>query len=139
LLYDAQKMWTKSDMLYEELIKSDSTDAQALNNYAYSLAERKYNLQYALEMSKKALKIDSENSAYLDTIGWIYLKLSENNLAREFITRSIEIDKTNAVVLEHLGDVLTQIKNFEEARLIYKQALELDQSNESLKKKVYSE
>lgn len=139
LLYDARKMWSKSDMLYEELIKNDSTDAQALNNYAYSLAERKYNLQYALEMSKKALKIDADNSAYLDTIGWIYSKLSENNLAREFITRSIDIDKKNAVVLEHLGDVLTQIKNFEEARLIYKQALELDQSNESLKKKAYSE
>ena len=43
----------KSDSLYLELITTDSTDAQAYNNFAYSLVERHDNLELALEMSIK--------------------------------------------------------------------------------------
>ncbi|MEE8341140.1 MAG: tetratricopeptide repeat protein, partial [Candidatus Neomarinimicrobiota bacterium] len=32
--------WKISDEIYQQLIQTDSTDAQALNNYAYSLVER---------------------------------------------------------------------------------------------------
>jgi len=139
LLFDTQGKWSESDEIYEELINTDSLDAQALNNYAYSLAERKVKLLYALDMAKKAQKIEPGNSAYLDTIGWIYFKLNENKMAQKFIQQSIDIDNTNAVVLEHLGDALIQNNNITKARDFYKQALELDKSNAVLKQKAYPE
>ena len=46
MIYDQTGQWIKSDSLYLDLIKTDSTDAQAYNNFAYSLVERKACLLY---------------------------------------------------------------------------------------------
>ena len=64
----------KFDEIYIKLINTDDKDAQAYNNYAYSL-ERNVKLDQALEMAKKAIEIEPENPSYLDTIGWVYFKL----------------------------------------------------------------
>jgi len=121
------------------LISSDKTDVQALNNYAYSLVEREVQLDKALELSKKAIALEPGNSAYLDTIGWIYFKLGQLDFALKYIQESVEIENTNAVVLEHLGDILISDSRFSEAVNYYKKAYELDQKNERLKEKAFSE
>ena len=103
---DAMQYWSESDSLYEGLIASDTNDVQALNNYSYSLVERNTQLNKSLEMSKKAIEMEPDNAAYLDTIGWIYFKLNNAQKALYYIRRSIELEGENAVVLDHLGDVL---------------------------------
>jgi len=135
LIYDTTEQWTKSDSLYVLLITADSTDAQSLNNYAYSLAEREVLLQKALKMAQKAVEIEPDNSAYLDTIGWIYFKLGNVRKAHHYINSAVDGDKTNAVVLEHLGDVLTSKEMYQEARQIYQQASELEPDNARLRSK----
>ena len=135
ILYDEIEDWDKSDEIYKRLIKADSTDAQAFNNYAYSLVERNEQLNKALELAKQAIDLEPENPSYLDTIGWIYFKLNNVNKAREYIEASIKITGDNAVVLEHLGDVFMKNKNPETALGFYKRALNLDKSNERLIKK----
>ena len=135
LIYDTTEQWTKSDSLYVLLITADSTDAQSLNNYAYSLAEREVLLQKALKMAQKAVEIEPDNSAYLDTIGWIYFKLGNVKKAHHYINSAVDGDKTNAVVLEHLGDVLTSKEMYQEARQIYQQASELEPDNARLRSK----
>ena len=72
---DALNYWNESDSLYEGLIESDTNDVQALNNYSYSLVERNIQLNKALAMAKKAIELEPNNAAYLDTIGWIYYKM----------------------------------------------------------------
>jgi len=136
IIYDTSKRWEESDRIYNRLIEEDSTDAQAYNNYAYSLAERGEKIEYALELAKTAIRLAPDNSAYLDTIGWIYYKLGENEKALSLIRQSVEIEDTNPVVLEHLGDVLTKLKRYDEAQQYYQKALELDQDNERLKLKI---
>lgn len=139
ILYDSQNRWEESDSLYNELVSSDSSDAQALNNYAYSLAERGFNLERALALAMDAIELEPENSAYLDTVGWIYFKLGKLKLALKYIQESVAIENTNAVVLEHLGDVLTSDDRLSEAVDFYKKAFELDQKNTRLKEKAFPE
>ena len=69
LIYDSIGEWDKSDKLYMELISKDSTDAQAYNNYAYSLVERDENIEFALELAKNAIRPEPKSAAYLDTLG----------------------------------------------------------------------
>ena len=69
---DALNYWNESDSLYEGLIASDTNDVQALNNYSYSLVERNIHLNKALEMAKKAIELEPDNAAYLDTICLLY-------------------------------------------------------------------
>jgi len=139
ILYDEVKEWEKSDEIYLRLINTDSTDAQAFNNYAYSLVERNHELKRALTLAKKAITLEPENASYLDTIGWIYFKLDNHGKAREYIESSIKINGENAIVLEHLGDVLMKFQKTQDALDYYKRALSLDKDNTRLINKVSPE
>ena len=139
ILYDEIDQFDKSDEIYLKLIESDSSDAQAFNNFAYSLVERNIELERALNFAKKAIALEPENASYLDTIGWIYFKLNNLNQAKSYIEASIKISDNNAVVLEHLGDVLMKANQRVDAKNIYRRALELDKDNQRLKNKVSPE
>ncbi|MEC9026764.1 MAG: tetratricopeptide repeat protein [Candidatus Neomarinimicrobiota bacterium] len=132
---DALNYWNESDSLYEGLIASDTNDVQALNNYSYSLVERNIHLNKALEMAKKAIELEPDNAAYLDTIGWIYYKMENIDKALSFIRKSVELDNNNAIVLEHLGDVLIAKNQIQEAIIYYLKALDIDKDNEILQQK----
>ena len=136
ILYDEIKDWEKSDSIYVKLINIDDKDAQAYNNYAYSLVERNLFLPKALEMAKKAISLEPNNASYLDTIGWIYFKMDKLGKAKKFVESSIEINSENAIVLEHLGDILMSADQTKNALELYKKALLLDKDNTRLKQKV---
>ena len=136
IIYDKTIQWSQSDSIYNELIHSDSTDAQALNNYSYSLVERGEKLDIALAMSKKAISLSPKSSAYLDTYGWIHFKIGNIDSALAYIRKSVEIEDTNAVVLEHFGDVLIKNAEIEEAIHYFRKALEIDPNNAVLRKKL---
>tara|TARA_X000001036_G_scaffold24036_1_gene20129 strand:+ start:533 stop:2143 length:1611 start_codon:yes stop_codon:yes gene_type:complete len=138
MTYDQNQEWDKSDDLYTKLIALNDQDAQAYNNFAYSLVERGEDLDYALSLSSKAIEISPQTSAYLDTIGWIYYKLSDLDKAKEFISKAILYDDTSAVILEHYGDILIELKEVSEALIFYRKALLLDENNEDLISKISS-
>ncbi len=139
IINDSQQNWTVSDSLYEHLIRTDSSDAQAYNNYAYSLVERNSRLENALHYASKAIAIAPKNAAYLDTYGWIHFKLGHIEQAINYINNSVEIENSNAIVLEHLGDVFLASGKSTEAREYYRKAFEINPGNELLKTKVLSE
>ncbi len=137
IINDARQQWAESDSIYQQLIKNDSTDAQAFNNYAYSLVERNKNLSLALLYAMKATTLVPSNAAYLDTYGWIHFNLGNIDEALHSIKQSLEIDNSNAVVLEHMGDVLLKANRKNEAIEYFQKAFELDNTNKSLQQKAF--
>ena len=125
MIYDQNGSWIKSDSLYLELISTDSNDAQAYNNFAYSLVERNDNLELALEMSIIANRLQPKSAPYLDTLGWIYYKLEQYDKALEYIQASYTIDNTNPVIVEHLADILKATDQISKANLIYMEAIDI--------------
>ena len=106
LIYDTIGEWSQSDKLYLELISTDSTDAQAYNNYAYSLVERNEDIEFALELAQNAIRLEPKSAAYLDTIGWIYFKMNSYDKALLYIRESLSIDGSNKTIQNHLDQVL---------------------------------
>ena len=106
LIYDITKKWSKSDEIYVDLISTDSTDAQAFNNYAYSLAERDQDYELALELAKNSIRLKPDSAPYLDTIGWIYFKLKDYDNAIKYIRESLSIDSKSDVINEHFNIVV---------------------------------
>ena len=139
IAYDEIGEWNKSDKIYLQLIEKNNLDAQALNNFAYSLVEREKDLDKALQYAKKAIELEPDNPSYLDTIGWVYFKLNDLRKAKKFIEKSIMIQGDNSVVLEHLGDILMKSNDRANASVYYKKAYEYDKENSSLRKKAYPE
>ena len=136
LTLDGLHRFQESDSLYEEGLRLDPKSALLLNNYGYSLADRSLQLQRALEMSKQAVTAEPDNSAYLDTYGWIFFRMENYNDAAMYIEKSIATGKASAVVHEHLGDVYLKLGQKDRAIELWKKALEMDSKNEAVKEKI---
>lgn len=116
----------EADRVYELALRYDPKNHNAMNNYAYNLSIREENLDRAKELALRAIELDAENAAYLDTVGWVYFKLGDFDRARRFIKASIDTGLASAEVFEHLGDVYEALGNLVDAKKWWKQALDLD-------------
>jgi tetratricopeptide (TPR) repeat protein len=136
LVYDGLKSPEESDRLYEEALKLDPDNHLVLNNYSYSLAERGLQLERALEMAKKAVQAQPENSSYLDTIGWVYFRLGDYEKAEEYVKRAIEKGNASAVLYEHLGDIYEKMNDKDRALEQWNISLKMDEQNTPLREKI---
>ncbi len=136
LLLDDAEYFERCDSFYEEALKIYPENPTLLNNYAYSLAKRKVNLEKALAMSKKSLEKDSLVDSYLDTLGWIYFQMGKLQEAEKYIKLAIEQGSPSAEILEHMGDVYLKLNKKDEALEFYKMALKMDPENQNLKQKI---
>jgi len=136
LVYDSMKRPEESDSLYEEAIRINPDFALALNNYAYSLAERGLQLERALTMARKALEAAPDNASYLDTMGWIYFRLGRYRDAESYVKKAIDKGEANAVVLEHMGDIYFRLNDTDRALEQWNAALKLDENNTTLRDKI---
>ncbi len=139
-VFEELSEYNSSDSLFKFLYLEDENDATSLNNYAYSICKRTSisdnALVYALELAKKALILEPNNSAFLDTIGWIHYKKKDYNLALGFIKQSISIDSTNSIIMEHLGDIYIKMNDFENGLLSYRKAKKLSPENDVIQNKI---
>ena len=75
------------------------------------LADRNVRLDEAQKLISRALELDPENGAYLDSLGWVYYRLNrledaEHALVRALAKSGIGQDPT---VHDHLGDVYLKL------------------------------
>ncbi len=137
LLYEQNAQYEKSNDAYETIISIDKNDAVAYNNYSYSLAERGENLQKALRMSEKTLKIDPNNGVYYDTMAWILFKMGDYSKALKFIDRAIGLENNhNPELFYHKGEILFELNRSEESKKFFKLALEIDPAFSLAKKRL---
>jgi tetratricopeptide (TPR) repeat protein len=139
LTYDGMRKYERSDSLYEEALRVDPDAAIVLNNYGYSLAERGLQLQRALDMALRAVKAEPENSAYLDTLGWVYFKLGDYAEAERYIAQAVAAGGASAVVHEHLGDVYAGLGQKQKAVEYWQKALKMGGNAATLKDKIHGE
>lgn len=118
--------WSESTDAFQNALRLDRNNHNALNNYAYYLSLRSENLDEALEMSKRAVGMEPQNAAYLDTLGWIYYKKGDFDTALEYIHQAVDTGEASAEVYEHLGDVYDALGEESKAREWWEKALELD-------------
>ncbi len=130
--------WEDARDAYEQALRLDPNNHNAMNNYAYFIAMRDEQLDYARELAEKAISFEPENAAYLDTVGWIYYKKGEYEQAREYIQRSVDTGEASAEVYEHLGDVYKALNDDENAIKFWNKALDQDSEREYLNERIQS-
>lgn len=139
-VYEALHQYEDAYRLYETALKLNSQNSLILNNYAYSLSERGIDLGKALKMAKLAVKLQPKNSAYLDTMGWVYFKLGDYHKAETFVKKALaertEADGSPAALEEHLGDIYEKLGDNKKAVEQWNKALQNDPGNKSLKEKI---
>ncbi|MFO7808750.1 tetratricopeptide repeat protein [Guyparkeria sp.] len=114
-----------------ELVERDPDHAQALNALGYTLADENRNLDEAENLIGRALHIDPDNAAYLDSLGW--LKYRQGQLESSLKALKIAYRRApNAEIGAHLGEVLWADGQRDQALEIWQEALELDAGDNTL-------
>ncbi|MDD5687774.1 MAG: tetratricopeptide repeat protein [Elusimicrobia bacterium] len=117
-----------------KLIEIDSTSALAYNYLGYTWADRNIRLEEAEKYIKIALATESENPAYLDSLGWVYYrqkKYDESQLLLEKASKIID----DPLIYEHLGDCYLALDNVQMAVDSWETSLLLEK-NKSVKDKI---
>lgn len=135
IIYDDLMMDKECDDLYEQALKIYPDNILLLNNYAYHLSERGVRLKEALEMSKKTIDKEPQNSSYLDTYGWIFYKMQDYKNALYYIDKAARIGP-NATLYEHLGDVYEGMGDIVKALKFWNQSLKMEPDNAKVQSKV---
>ncbi len=127
--YHALEMHAASDVAYGEAIALDSTNAYALNNYAYYLAIRKERLDFAAEMSKRSNELTPGYASYEDTYAWILFQQGNYAEALVWIEKAIKHSKeASSTLLEHYGDILAKVGDIDKAVVQWKKAKAIPES-----------
>jgi len=108
------------------LLEKKPEHAPALNYLGYMWAEDNVNLDKAHEMLERAVSQDPENGAYIDSLGWIYYRMGQLDLAEKYLTDASKLMPRDATVHEHLADVIAKRGDRTRALQIYRLALTLD-------------
>ena len=120
---------------YERALELNPLNSNALNNYAYYLAQRAQDLDRAERMAALAVKDEPENANYIDTYAWVFFAKKDYNMALLYIKSAVEKDEDEHL-FEHYGDILWFIGEKEQAVEQWTKALEKDPDNELLQRKV---
>lgn len=129
----------ESIALFEALLAAQPDHAPALNYLGYMRIERGVDVEAGLSLVRRALEIDGNNGAYVDSLGWGLFRLGKFAEATEVLERASRLLPNDSTVLEHLGDACLALGAFERARDAYRRALALGpESNSALAAKLAS-
>lgn len=122
-LLEQRKDFAGAEAAFREALSRDPLHAPSLNYLGYMLAERGERLDEAVSLVERALAIDPDNGAYLDSLGWALFKQKRIEKAEPLLRRAAEQAPANSVVQDHYGDVLWAAGKRPEAVAAWKQAL----------------
>lgn len=114
-MYERQKQFDLAEKEFRSVLANDPDNASALNYLGYMLADRGVRLPEAQEFIKHAVKLDPNNYAFLDSLGWVYYRQNKLDDAEEQLRHSLQISSDDPTIHDHLGDVYIKQGKFKEA------------------------
>jgi tetratricopeptide (TPR) repeat protein len=124
--YEQAENFDRAEQAFRDLIRENPEHDQALNYLGYMLAERGRKLDEAVTLITRALALDADNPAYLDSLGWAYYRLSRYDEALSPLERAASAIPDSSVIQDHLGDLYVQLKRYADAAAAFDRALEGD-------------
>lgn len=95
----------KSIKNYRKAISIDPENANALNALGYILSDYDEDLTEAETLCRRALSINVDNPAYLDSLGWVCLKNNKLKASESFFHRAFKLSPKNGVIAEHINEL----------------------------------
>lgn len=140
-VYSAAKQHAKAEEQLQIILKIDPYNATVNNDLGYLWADQNKKLDVAEDMIRKAIDLDRsqrrknpnftleedhDNSAYVDSLGWVLYRRGQIKEARTELERAVSLgDGDDPVIYEHLGDVYHRLSMHPEASRAWQRALEL--------------
>ncbi len=113
------------DMLEADIkliLKTEPNNAHALNALGFTLADQTDRYEEAYAYIKRAIEINPDDAAIIDSWGWIHYRLGDYEKAIELLRKALS-RFDDAEIASHLGEVLWVSGKQDEARSIWQKAL----------------
>jgi len=113
------------DMLEADIkliLKTEPNNAHALNALGFTLADQTDRYDEAYAYIKRAIEINPDDAAIIDSWGWIHYRLGDYDKAIELLRKALS-RFDDAEIASHLGEVLWVSGKQDEARSIWQKAL----------------
>jgi tetratricopeptide (TPR) repeat protein len=112
------------DTMEQELrriLREDPDNATALNALGYTLANRTGRYTEALQLISRALELEPNEPAILDSMGWVLYRTGQHQEALDYLTRAYA-SFPDPEVAAHLGEVMWVTGDTEGARAVWQAA-----------------
>ncbi len=103
------------------ILETDPDDPVALNALGYTLADRTKRYREAERLIDRALKMEPDNAAIIDSKGWVLFRRGKLKQAREYLERAWS-ELPDPEVAAHLGETLWRMGEEAEARELLEEA-----------------
>lgn len=114
-MYERQKQYDLAEQAFRQVLADDPENASALNYLGYMLADRGVRLPEAQEFIQRAVRLDPNNYAFLDSLGWVYYHENKLEDAEQQLRHSLQISADDPTIHDHLGDVYSKEGKLKEA------------------------
>ncbi len=111
---------TFSDL--KKIITIEPKNAQALNALGYTMVDRSDRIEEGIAYIKLAYKINPDDAATLDSLGWAHYRMGNYDEAVKYLRMALDKLK-DAEIAAHLGEVLWVMGDHESAKDIWDEAL----------------
>ena len=105
---DQTGRWSAAEPDIEHALQLSPDQPYVLNYLGYNWALRHQNLDQAEAMLTKAVGLDPDDGAVLDSLGFIELQRGNTQQALATLTQAVELTPDNAEINAHLGDAFWQ-------------------------------
>ena len=122
---------------FELVIKNQPNNSMAYNYLGYMMADRGMRLDYSHQLILKALELEPENGAYIDSYGWVLYRMGEFKKSVQVLLQALKYNDNDPVIYEHVGDAYNALGNFKKAREFWGKAYKMNPENESVIGKLY--
>jgi tetratricopeptide (TPR) repeat protein len=122
-LLEQRRDYVGAEAAFRQVLEKDPLHAPALNYLGYMLADRGDRLDEAVALVERALEVDPDNGAYLDSLGWAYFRQKKFDKAEPMLKRAAEQSPGNSVIQDHFGDLLWAMGKRREAAEAWRRAL----------------
>jgi tetratricopeptide (TPR) repeat protein len=97
-----------AEEVFRGLVEADPDDANAANYLGYMWADRSVNLDEAMDLISRAVALDPDNAAYLDSLGWVNYRRGNLDEAVRWLRRAADVAGNigDGTIYCHLGEVL---------------------------------
>ncbi len=104
-VYEREKKYSLAEEQFKKVLAVDPLNDAAANYLGYMLADRGVRLDESVKYIKDALKIEPNNGAYLDSLGWAYYKMKRSDMAQGPLEKAVKLIPNDPTIRMHLGYV----------------------------------
>ncbi|HEY1076687.1 MAG TPA: tetratricopeptide repeat protein [Fontimonas sp.] len=124
----------KIDLAEKDLktsIQNDPEDARALNALGYMLVVHSTRYSEAEDLIQRALALEPDDAAIIDSLGWLQFKQGRNEEALASLQKAYA-QFPDPEVAAHLGEVLWALDDREQAQSVWREALDKHPGHDTL-------